>query len=266
MTERVRLIVAYDGTDFRGWAANPGQRTVQGTLKDAVSRTLGEETEVVGASRTDAGAHARGQVCHFDARTGIPSERWVAVLNRILPADVRVLDSRTVPEAFHSRFCARSRHYRYRILEGAPDPFRERYAFRFGRALDLGAMREAAACLVGRHDFRAFSEELKGEGNTVREILRVDVDRVRDEVRIDVVGTAFVKGMMRRISGLLLEVGKGQRPPSDAEGLLAERRDALQWPVVLPAKGLILCRVAYGRWLRDVRRSSEPERHSIEKD
>ncbi|MCX7800728.1 MAG: tRNA pseudouridine(38-40) synthase TruA [Fimbriimonadales bacterium] len=266
MTERIRLVVAYDGTDFRGWAANPGQRTVQGTLKDAVSRTLGEETEVVGASRTDAGAHARGQVCHFDARAGIPAERWTGVLNRILPPDVRVLDSRAVPEAFHSRFCARWRLYRYRILVGAPDPFRERYAFRHGRGLDLGAMREAADRLIGEHDFRAFSEELKGQGNTVRALLRVDVAAVRDEVRIDVAGTAFVKGMMRRIAGFLLEVGKGQRPADDAEGLLGERRGELQWPVVLPAKGLTLLRVAYGRTLRDVRLLAESERHSIERD
>ncbi|MEJ5170244.1 MAG: tRNA pseudouridine(38-40) synthase TruA [Fimbriimonadales bacterium] len=265
MTERVRLIVAYDGTDFRGWAANPGQRTVQGTLKDAVRRASGEECEVVGASRTDAGAHARGQVCHFDTGCGIPAERWAEVLNRLLPLDVRVLDSRRVPEEFHSRFCARWRHYRYRILTGAADPFRERWSFRHGRPLDVHAMVFAAERLVGEHDFRAFSEELKGEGNTVRRLFRVNVRPVRDEVVVDVVGTAFVKGMMRRIAGFLLEVGKGQRPPEHAARLLSPaHRDRLTWPVVLPARGLTLLRIGYGRHLRDVRLAASPQQHSIE--
>lgn len=267
MTERVRLIVAYDGTDFRGWAANPGQRTVQGTLKDAVRQASGEDCEVVGASRTDSGAHARGQVCHFDSARGIPADRWAEVLNRVLPSDVRVLESRRVPELFHSRFCARWRHYRYRILTGGPDPFRERWAFRFGGPLDVDAMRRAAADLVGEHDFRAFSEELKGEGNTVRTLFRVEVAPVRDEVRVDVVGTAFVKGMMRRIAGFLLEVGKGQRPPADAGILLSSGdRERLTWPLVLPARGLTLMRVSYGRHLRDVRLAAPQQQHSIETD
>ncbi len=253
-TRRVKLTVAYDGTDFCGWAAQTGRRTVQGTLKDAVRQISGEDCEIVGASRTDGGAHARGQVAHFDLAAAIPVVKLPNVLNRVLPPDLRVRDAREVPDWFNSRFCARDRWYRYAIAEHDRDPFHLRTAYGQRYRLDLAAMQEAATDLVGRHDFRAFTEELEPTVlNTVRDLYRVEVSRVGSEVRIDIVGTAFLRGMMRRISGYLYEVGVHRRERSDGVRLLGTDRNDIDWPVVLPARGLTLMAIRYGRHPRDCR-------------
>lgn len=254
---RIKLTVAYDGTDFCGWAAQTERRTVQGTLREAVRQVSGEDVEITGASRTDSGAHASGQVAHFDSAVAIEPEKWARVLNKVLPADVRVLKSRVVDEAFHARFGAADRWYRYRFQVGQGDPFRTRYACEHWAPLDVEIMNRASQELVGEHDFRAYTEELDpGVENTVRTMFSVDIKKVRDEIRLDVIGTAFLRGMMRRIAGGLFEVGRGQRDPSEIALLLdAQRRNSLQWPVVLPARGLTLMRVRYGRHPRDNRRN-----------
>jgi tRNA pseudouridine38-40 synthase len=246
---RIRLLVSYDGSDFCGWAHQSERRTVQGTLTEAVRRVSGEEIEIQGASRTDSGAHALGQVAHFDPETALPAERWARVLSRLLPPDVAVLRSSEAPPGFHARFSAVNRHYRYRIAEGVRQPHKDRFRHAYGRTLNLAAMQTAAERLRGRHDFRAFTEELDVRvENTHRELFRCEVTRVRDEVWVDVVGTAFLRGMMRRISGALLEVGRGRRPVEEVGYLLdPEKRNLLTWPVVLPARGLCLLRVRYGR-------------------
>lgn len=265
-TKRIKLVVAYDGTDFSGWAAQPERRTVRSTLTDAVRQISGEENEIIGASRTDSGAHALAQVCHFDTECPIPTERWVRALNKLLPLDVAVQDAKEVPVSFHSRFCALDRSYRYRIATVLREPRLSRYAHDFGRPLDLKAMQAAASSLEGKHDFRAYSEELEPSQNAIRELFRVQVTGTRTEVRIDVRGTAFVRGMMRRIAGGLLEVGRGKRPPEDLARLLDERlRDSLQWPVVLPARGLTLMRVRYGRHPVDVRDRNETNEFETER-
>lgn len=258
-TRRIKLTVAYDGSDFCGWAAQPERRTVQSTLTEAVRQVSGEEIEIVGASRTDSGAHALGQVCHFDTTRPIRPDKWLYALNRVLPADVGVVRAAVVSDRFHSRFCARDRFYRYRIQVGERDPFRARFAHGVSRRPDESRMAAAASRLEGRHDFRAFTEELAPDiENTVRTLFEVRVVTVRDEVRVEVVGTAFLRGMMRRIAGALLEVGQRKRPIEDVPRLLdPEERDRLTWPVVLPACGLALVRVRYDRPLRDHRTESE---------
>ncbi len=251
---RIKLVVGYDGTGFCGWAAQSGQRTVQGTLREAVRRVSGEEIEIVGASRTDSGAHALGQVCHFDSRVRIEPANWAYALNRVLECDVAVRSSRQVAGAFHSRFSAIDRCYRYRILTGPRDPLRARFVYEHSRPLDVPAMQRSATALVGDHDFKAYTEELDpGVENTRRTLFSVSVRRVRDEVWVDVVGTAFLRGMMRRMAGALLEVGRGHRDVEEVGRLLGEERNNLQWPVVLPAGGLCLMRVRYGRHPKDNR-------------
>ncbi len=251
-TRRVKLTVRYDGTDFRGWAAQLEQRTVQGTLKEAVRQVSGEDVEIVGASRTDSGAHARGQVCHFDSAK--PVKHWYQALNRALPMDVRVARVELVADTFHSRFSAADRFYRYRILSDVSDPFRGRFAYVNHQVLDLDLMNRAAGFLEGTHDFRAFTEELDDSvDNTIRELFSVSVSRVRNEVRVDIVGTAFLRGMMRRISGGLFEVGRGKRSLEGFKMLLSDQKQTLEWPVVLPARGLTLMQVRYGRHPRDNR-------------
>lgn len=266
-TKRFKLTVAYDGTDFSGWAAQTGRRTVQGTLRDAVRQISGEDCEIVGASRTDGGAHARGQVAHFDMARPIPVHKLPNVLNRVLPPDLRIRHASIVPADFNSRFCAKDRWYRYAIAEHDRDPWLLRRAYGQRYSLDLDAMQFAARDLVGRHDFRAFTEELEPTVlNTVRELFSVEVSRVRDEVRIDIVGTAFLRGMMRRISGYLYEVGVHRRESTDGPRLLGTEREQLDWPVVLPARGLTLMAIRYGRHPVDCRKRPNQTSAEAEND
>ncbi len=260
LTKRVKLVVAYDGTDFCGWAANAGHRTVQGTLTEAVRRVSGEDCEIVGASRTDSGAHAKGQVCHFDVRNPMKTEDWARVLNRVMDEDIRVLTSSEVSPEFHSRFCAHARHYRYRILNTEVTPFNLRYAHYWWGDIDVEEMSRAARTLEGEHNFKAFTQDLQPTvENTTRTLFSVKVKRVRNEVWIDIAGTAFLRGMMRRISGCLLEIGRGRRQASDLVVLLSDQRDSIHWPEVLPAKGLTLMRITYGRHPKDHRTDSEED-------
>lgn len=223
-------------------------RSIQSTLTDAVRQVSDEDCEIIGASRTDSGAHARGQVCVFDTVRGIEPWKWTRVLNQVLPVDVAVVRSGEAPREFHPRFWAIDRWYRYRVLMGTPDPLRSRYAHRVWQILDVDAMHQAAQRLVGRHDFRAFSEELPATANAVRRLFRVEVVRRGREAHIDIVGTAFLRGMMRRISGALVEIGRGYREESEIDALLdARTRDEIQWPVVLPARGLTLMRIRHGK-------------------
>jgi tRNA pseudouridine38-40 synthase len=185
----------------------------------------------------------------------MPPERWAIALYSQLPPDLVVKKSSQVPDNFSSRFHVLDRHYRYRIGMVPRDPLVARYRYDHGRPLDVASMQEAASYLQGDHDFRAFTEELEPHIlNTRRELFKVNVRSVRDEVWVDVVGTAFLRGMMRRMSGALLEVGRGRRPIEEVSRLLdPEERDSIQWPVVLPAHGLCLMQVRYGRHPRDNR-------------
>lgn len=263
-TKRIRLVVAYDGTEFNGWTAQEGRRTIQGILTSTVRQISGEDNEIIGASRTDGGAHARGQVAHFDTDLPIDPRDWARILNRRLPRDVVVRRSQRVPAAFHSRFCAEDRTYRYVIRTGVRDPRTTRTVYEYGRPLDADRMHTAAQQLLGRHDFRAYSEELPPTVHAVRDLFALEVRQRGDRVEILITGTAFVRGMMRRISGGLLEVGRGRRPAEDLAALLdPQRRDLLHWPVVLPAGGLTLERVRYGRPLRD-NRDQNPEHDLVE--
>lgn len=207
----------------------------------------GDDCEIIGASRTDSGAHALGQVCHFDTENPMPVERWPRVVNQLLPSDLAVTQAEEVDPEFHSRFWADRRVYRYRIQTGLRDPLKGRYVCHHSKPVDTDRMQKAARDLVGEHDFRGFSQELTLEDNTVRTLYSVDVTQQGDEVWIDVAGTAFVRGMMRRISGALLEIGRGARDPQSLKALLADpHRPGLTWPQVLPAWGLMLMKVEYG--------------------
>lgn len=256
---RIKLVVQYDGTDFCGWAEQPDQRTVQSTLKECIHRATGQEVELRGASRTDSGAHALGQVADFRTNLPIEPRKWSEIVNRWLPGDIRIADSSEVPDEFHSRFFARSRTYLYRIsLEQKADPLKSRYVFEGGYRLDVASMRKAARLLEGEHDFRAFGEELEAVQNTRRCIYRTEVTAMDDEVRIELEANAFLRGMVRRISGGLFEVGRGRRSLESLATLLdPQKRKLEQWPVVLPAKGLTLLRVEYGSSMRDLR-SEQP--------
>lgn len=248
---RIKLTVAYDGGAYCGWAISAGQPTIQSTLTQAIEQATQREVEIFGASRTDSGAHALGQVCHFDTDLPIEPAKWPRILNRVLPEDIVVVEAEAVGEDFHSRFCAEDRWYRYRIRLGAPDPFVARYVCAYDQPLDLAAMQAAARQLRGRHDFRAFTQELPSHvENTVRTLREVELDMDGQEIILNVVGTAFLRGMMRRMAGGILEVGSGRRSREEFSRLLENVGPP---PVVLPARGLCLIRVRYANPPRDHR-------------
>lgn len=253
------MLIEFDGTDFCGWAEQPGFRTVKGTLTKCIRQVSGERVDLRGCSRTDSGAHARGFVADFATANAMPAENWAVALNRQLEDDVRILRSEQVFDEFHSRFYARSRIYEYRVAESYKvEPWRARYVYEDGRKWNLEKAERALNAVKGRHDFRAFGEDLVNVENAVREVKRASLRRIGGEVRLRIEATAFIRGMMRRIAGGLFEVALGKRNVKDFESLLnIARRDELNWPVVLPAKGLALVGVRYGQVYRDVRKVRE---------
>ncbi len=257
-TKKIKLVVEYDGTDFCGWAAQPEIRTVQGTLKDAIQQVTGESIEVMGASRTDGGAHAVGQVCHFDSLNPMPVERWVPVINRCLPHDISVRKSTIVPDDFHSRYSAKDRTYRYRVRVQDRKAIQSRFAHDVEYALNLLNILKGATILEGQNDFFAFSEQLPESVNATRTISKFKVTQHGSELWFDVTADAFMRGMMRRMAGVLIEVGLNKRPVEDIIQLLnPATRSRLKFPVVLPAKGLCLMKIRYGRHPKDFRKRTK---------
>jgi tRNA pseudouridine38-40 synthase len=255
---RLRLDLAYDGTDFHGWASQPSLRTVQGLVEAALAQVLRvDAVPVTCAGRTDTGVHARGQVVHLDVppdvleaaagRSAAPSvDALVRRLNGVLPADVRVRRGQEAPDGFDARFSAVWRRYAYRIADDPAlvDPLARRWVLAWPRRLDVDAMNAAGAALVGEHDFAAFCKKREG-ATTVRTLLdlrwvRDDAGRAVAEVRAD----AFCHHMVRALVGCLLSVGEGRRPPSWAADVLAHGvRDPAV--TVVPAHGLTLEEVGY---------------------
>ncbi len=239
------LTLEYDGTDFLGWQVQAQGRTVQGELEDAIRRTTGEAVRVTGASRTDSGVHAEGQVAHFDTGSDLASERFVPALNYWLPADAAVLDCREAPANFDARYSASSKLYRYRVLRSAARrPLRERFTLREWRRLDVRAMRECAAMLVGEHDFTSFASEHTEAESNVRRVARSELVEAADEICYLVEADGFLYNMVRIIVGTLLEVGRGKMAAGEfARALEACRRDAAG--PTAPARGLTLVEVRY---------------------
>ena len=241
---RYRATVEYDGTDFAGFQVNPGRRTVQGVLEDALAR-LGDGVvrRVDGAGRTDAGVHATGQVIAFPYAGRLTATELGAALEATLPRDIAIRDLRPVPDGFNPRYAARYREYRYTVWNGPPSPLRERTALGVRDPLDTAAMVRAASAFIGRHDFRAFGA---ADRSTVRTVTAVRVRRSGRNVTIDVRADSFLRGQVRRMVGLLLEIGLGKTDIDAVRSALAEPGSAQKGPAA-PAKGLCLRRVVIGR-------------------
>ncbi|MBF6605513.1 MAG: tRNA pseudouridine(38-40) synthase TruA [Chloroflexi bacterium] len=241
---RCRARVEYDGTDFAGFQAQPGARTVQGELEAALARLAdGRRLRVDGAGRTDAGVHASGQVIAFTYDGRLSVAELGRALDALLPADVAIHGLRRASVAFHPRFAARYREYRYTVWNGPRSPLRERQALGVRSPLDAVAMERAGQALVGRHDFSAFGAVDRGP---VRTLHRVRVRRTGSVVTVDVAADAFLRGMVRRIVAVLLEVGRGEMDGSAVAAALVAGRPALDGAMA-PAKGLCLRRVVMGR-------------------
>jgi tRNA pseudouridine38-40 synthase len=241
---RYRARVEYDGTDFDGFQVNPGRRTVQGVLEDALSRLgNGAKERVDGAGRTDAGVHATGQVIAFSYVGRLDATELGRALDALMPADVSVHAVRRAPSGFHPRYAARYREYRYTIWNGPRSPLRERTALGVRIPLDTAAMARAGSVFEGRHDFSPFGA---ADRSPVRTVHTVRVRREGRTVTIDVRADAFLRGMVRRIVACLLEVGLGKMDEDAVRTALAGPGPALGGAAA-PAKGLCLRRVAFGR-------------------
>jgi tRNA pseudouridine38-40 synthase len=245
----IRLLLAYDGTGFRGWAAqrDPAVRTVEGVLTDAVERVVREPVRLSVAGRTDAGVHARGQVASFVTSSTVHPERIVAALNGMLGPEVVVRDGSYAPNGFDARFSANAREYRYEIdTAEIPDPFVARYVWHRPAPLSVGAMRDGGMHLIGVHDFTSFCRHPGADRSTVRDVQRLAISRRRERVTITIRANAFLHQMVRSIVGTLVAVGEGRLDPADVRTILAARdRSGARQPA--PSKGLTLERVVYAR-------------------
>jgi tRNA pseudouridine38-40 synthase len=240
-----RLIVAYDGTDFHGWLHNGGVRTVQGVLLESIAVLTKSSIEVEGASRTDAGVHARGYLARIRLDEYLEPAELHRALHGITPRDIEVISCESVGSDWHPRFDAIGKRYLYRISNTPRRPlFGERTSWWIRSKLDVEAMRTAALALVGRHDFAAFRTRSRDEPeDTVRMIHELTVDRAGDHVWIQVVGDGFLYRMVRNLVGSLAEVGRGYREAQEIASIL-ESKDRCRAGESAPAQGLFLMEVA----------------------
>lgn len=243
---RVRLVVAYDGSGFHGWQIQTSDRTVEGELTEAVRKLNGVRVKVQGASRTDAGVHATGQVAHFDDAHGRSPEQLYRALNRLTPRDMAIVSVAPTSPDFHARHRARGKIYRYLLQDGFHvDPLLRTRVWHIPKELDVDAMQDAARVLVGTMDFASFQASGCQANGTIRTLRRVNVRRLENrliEVRVE--GDAFLKYMVRNICGTLVSVGRGSRGPDWMREVLAGR-DRRAAGKTAPAHGLTLEHVLY---------------------
>jgi tRNA pseudouridine38-40 synthase len=242
---RVKVIVEYDGSHYSGWQRQiNSDTTVQQTIERCLCKLTGKSITIHGAGRTDAGVHAVGQVFHFD-EDSIPADKYASALNSKLPHDIRAISSEAVFDDFHSRFDAKGKKYRYRILnQKRPIVLQRNYAWRVYQDLDIDKMRMAAADLLGEHDFSSFMAARSFVHTSVREIYSIDIEKNREEIIIDVYGNGFLRSMVRIIAGTLVEMGHGQKDYRDMKKIIADK-NRLSAGITAPASGLYLMEVEY---------------------
>jgi len=241
----IKVVLEYDGSGFAGWQQQAHGRTVEAELKRALRAITGQDHKVYAAGRTDAGAHAEGQVVSFQTDGRISPRRLVAALNAKLPADVAVLSAEEVPDTFHARYSARWRRYRYRYLDRPSRPALERgRCWQVRGPLDVDAMSRAAEALVGKHDWTSYCSASEPADARVREMRSARVTRYGDVVELELVAEGFLRGLARSIAGALAEVGRGRRPP-EWVGEVLGARDRRKAAKTAPAGGLTLMEVIY---------------------
>lgn len=269
----IAMRLAYDGTDFAGWQVQPNQRTVQVEIETGIQRLTGERVQVLSAGRTDSGVHAIGQMASFRTSATIPGPNWRAALQTVIPGDITLLDSQVVPDEFHATFSAKRKCYRYVIHTGPTvPPFLKRYTHHYRADLNVDAMREAATCLVGKHDFRSFETDWPNKATSVRTIESLRIARGRDwslwspqsllkgqagpdlhggvatagdQVILEITADGFLYNMVRTIVGTLIPIGRGTWPVETLHTIL-ESQDRRVAGNTAPACGLYLVWVDYG--------------------
>jgi len=241
----IKVVLEYDGSNFAGWQQQARGRTVEGELKRALREVTGKDQVVYAAGRTDACAHAEGQVANFQTDGRITPHRLMAALNARLPEDVAVLTAEEVPDDFHARYSARWRRYRYRYLDRTARPAQQRgRCWHVHGPLDVAAMAKAARALVGRHDWTSYCSASEPARDRVRTMRSAVVARRGEFVELELVAEGFLRGLVRSIAGALAEVGRGERPP-EWVGQVLRARDRRKAPRTAPAGGLTLMEVIY---------------------
>ncbi len=245
MEKNYKMTLAYDGTRFFGWERQPGRETIQGKLESVLSKLAEKPVEVIGAGRTDAGVHARAMVANFLLDTALPPEEIRDYLNRYLPDAIAVQEVKEASERFHARYKAVGKTYRYTCFDGPVKPvFDRRYVTMLDFHPDVEKMREAAAFLVGEHDFASFCGNPRMKKSTVRLVDSLEITRRKDYLLFTFHGTGFLQNMVRILVGTLLEVGRGRLTPEEVQNILEARDRRLAGPTA-PPEGLCLMKVDY---------------------
>ena len=242
---RIKLVVAYDGTEYCGFQVQNNGPTIEGELNKVLSELFKEDIRVIGASRTDSGVHAYCNVAVFDTQARMPAEKMVYAINQRLPEDIRVQESSEVAADFHPRHTDSRKTYEYRIYNAAvPNPMKRRYALWNYYKLDVEKMKEAAAYLVGEHDFKSFCSADTQVESTVRTVYEVAVTQSGEDIVISVSGNGFLYNMVRIIAGTLLEVGKGRIEPNEMPRILEAKNRQASGPTA-PPHGLTLVKYEF---------------------
>lgn len=242
----IKLLIEYEGTDFHGWQKQPDQRTVQGVIEEVLEKLLGHRVRLIGASRTDSGVHALGQVANFKTTSKFPVLELKRALNALLPEDVAVLEVKEVPLDFHARFWAKSKVYEYKIFQRETrSPFVRRHYWHLPEELDLERMEKCCRLILGAHDFSSFRLSGSDSKNPVREMLKAEVQRRTSQELVFVFeATGFLRGMVRSLVGTLVDVGRGKLTPEQFKEILYARDRSKASPTA-PPQGLYLVEVKY---------------------
>ena len=242
---RIRLTVAYDGTNYHGWQIQKNATSIEGVLTVALGELLGEEVALAGASRTDAGVHALGNVAVFDSQTRIPPEKIAVAVNQRLPEDIRVMKSEQVSDDFHPQYGAKCKTYEYSITNAAIQlPVKRLYSYFVYIPLDVERMRRTAESFIGEHDFGGFCSAGSQVKSTVRQIYDIKILQNGEDIKIQVTGNGFLYHMVRIIAGTLIEVGMGRREEETVLRAIREADRRLAGPTA-PANGLTLLEIRY---------------------
>ena len=243
--KRIKLTIAYDGTNYCGWQVQPNGITVEEVVNKALKKLTGEDIQVIGASRTDSGVYALGNVAVFDTHTTIPPERISYALNQRLPEDIVIVKSEEVAEDFHPRYCDCSKTYEYHILNTRiPIPTKRLTNYFVSYDLDVEKMRKAAGYLIGEHDFVSFCNVRTDVEDTVRTVTELEILKDGEEITIRISGNGFLYNMVRIIVGTLIRVGRGFYEPEKVKEIL-EAKDRKAAGVTAPPHGLILAEIRY---------------------
>ncbi|MEF9998995.1 MAG: tRNA pseudouridine(38-40) synthase TruA [Lachnospiraceae bacterium] len=243
--KRIKLTIAYDGTNYCGWQIQPNGITIEEVLNNTLSKILKEEIIIIGASRTDSGVHALGNVAVFDTQTTIPPDRIAYALNRRLPEDIVIVKSEEVNADFHPRYCNSRKTYQYNIINTHTIiPTKRLTNYFVSYELDIEKMRQAAAYLVGEHDFISFCNIRTDVKDTVRTITEFTITQAGDEIQIVISGNGFLYNMVRIIIGTLIRVGRGFYEPEKIQDIL-EAKDRKAAGATAPAHGLTLVEIEY---------------------